>query len=479
MSQITNLQMSAAASGAVTSLTGNAGGAVLPDGGGNIDVLGDGTIVTVTGTPASNLLTWTVDVDAITDYVTDSGTAEPSGGVLNVLGGDVINTSGSGDTLTVNVDSGLDGQLIIGATGGNAEYGYLTSPTNTIVFGIGTNTLSLDVDIVATGAIIEIIPDSGTSPVVSNAGGGVSFTGDTTGLTFVGGTNEVSVSGTLVVANGGTGATTLTDHGVLVGSGTGAVTALTVGTNGQVLVGATGADPAMATLTSADGSIVFATGANTLDLTVDAAASGGVDGLIPDSGTSPVVPDGSGDITIAGGSNINTAGGANTLTINLDDAVSVVTSLTSPAINLTGATQYAVAVYGSSGALSEVSGVGTSGQVLTSNGAGSNPTWQDTGWGNLTVTELDNTDSTYTVLSTDEVLSCDVSSGTLAIDLPNSTDTGRRIFIKDNSGNANTNNITLSTPGGTVTIDGSTSYAMNTDYQSVLVLFDGTNYIIL
>jgi hypothetical protein len=50
--------------------------------------------------------------------------------------------------------------------------------------------------------------------------------------------------GSVDVAHGGTGATTLTDHGVLVGSGTDAVTALAVGTDHQVLKGATGADPA-------------------------------------------------------------------------------------------------------------------------------------------------------------------------------------------------------------------------------------------
>ena len=52
------------------------------------------------------------------------------------------------------------------------------------------------------------------------------------------------VSGTLPVANGGTGATSLTDHYVLVGSGTGAVTPITPDTSGYVLTSnGTGADP--------------------------------------------------------------------------------------------------------------------------------------------------------------------------------------------------------------------------------------------
>ena len=46
-----------------------------------------------------------------------------------------------------------------------------------------------------------------------------------------------NVSGTLPVANGGTGATSLTDGGVLLGSGTGAVTALAVLGDSEMIVG--------------------------------------------------------------------------------------------------------------------------------------------------------------------------------------------------------------------------------------------------
>jgi len=52
-----------------------------------------------------------------------------------------------------------------------------------------------------------------------------------------------AVSGTLPVANGGTGATTLTDGGVLLGSGTGAITAMGVLADGEVIVGDGTTDP--------------------------------------------------------------------------------------------------------------------------------------------------------------------------------------------------------------------------------------------
>jgi len=57
-------------------------------------------------------------------------------------------------------------------------------------------------------------------------------------------TGSVTVStGTIPVSKGGTGATSLTDGGVLLGSGTGAVTAMGVLSNGQMIVGDGTTDP--------------------------------------------------------------------------------------------------------------------------------------------------------------------------------------------------------------------------------------------
>lgn len=54
----------------------------------------------------------------------------------------------------------------------------------------------------------------------------------------------------LQVASGGTGQTTLTNHGVLVGASTSAITQLAVGTTGTVLTGVTGADPSFQAIAS-------------------------------------------------------------------------------------------------------------------------------------------------------------------------------------------------------------------------------------
>ncbi len=75
-------------------------------------------------------------------------------------------------------------------------------------------------------------------------------------------------SSPIPVIEGGTGDITLTDNAVLVGNATAGIVQLAVGANGQVLIGATAADPAFATLTSSDGSVSFTTGANSLSLQV-------------------------------------------------------------------------------------------------------------------------------------------------------------------------------------------------------------------
>lgn len=54
------------------------------------------------------------------------------------------------------------------------------------------------------------------------------------------------------VADGGTGASSLTSHGMLVGHGTSAVTSLVL-TDGQLHIGSTGNDPSAATLTAGTG----------------------------------------------------------------------------------------------------------------------------------------------------------------------------------------------------------------------------------
>jgi hypothetical protein len=86
------------------------------------------------------------------------------------------------------------------------------------------------------------------------------------------------------------------------------------------------------------------------------------------------------------------------------------------------------------------------------------------------------TTSPYVVAATDDFLGVTTSSIAITVELPNAPSTGRVYIIKDRTGTAATNNITVTTVGGTLTIDGGTTYVMNTAYEAINVLFDGTNY---
>ena len=178
-----------------------------------------------------------------------------------------------------------------------------------------------------TGGSVTITGDSGGS----QSGPAFTFTGAATGLTFAGSGNTETLSGVLVVANGGTGADTLT--GVLIGHGTSAVTGNAI-TQYDVLVGGSG---------------------NAISSITPSATSG--------------VP------LISGGSSANPSFGT---------AV-----VAGGGTGVTSTTAYAPVCGGTSstGALQSAStGISNSGYVLTSNGSSSLPSWQSVETGSITIT---------------------------------------------------------------------------------------------
>ncbi len=183
-----------------------------------------------------------------------AGVASNAGGGINLLsstGSNTITFTALSDGGAMSSSSGLD--VATGKVYSVAGTTVLTATT----LGSGVVNSSLtSVGTIATGVW------NGT--VIGSAYGG-------TGQDFSGSSGAISVSsgtfsaGTLSVANGGTGATTLTDGGILLGSGTGAITATAQPTNGQLLIGATGSDPVLATLTAGDGiTVTNASGAITI-----------------------------------------------------------------------------------------------------------------------------------------------------------------------------------------------------------------------
>ena len=217
----------------------------------------------------------------------------------------------TGDTLSFT--AGLDKWAT--STGLFTNAIYPNGGVNTMI-GIGTTTPYWQLQVSTTSKPQITISDSGTATSnhwsFRNAGGlfylatsspstfatstTAVFTINANGIpTFssLGSGAVVSTAGvlsatTLTVANGGTGQVTLTDHGVLVGSGVSAVDALSVGTNGQLLVGSTGADPVFATLNCADG-LTCTTGAGTLEIDFDGGDSPG--GSLGGTWASPTIDD--------------------------------------------------------------------------------------------------------------------------------------------------------------------------------------------
>ncbi len=84
--------------------------------------------------------------------------------------------------------------------------------------------------------------------------------------------------------------------------------------------------------------------------------------------------------------------------------------------------------------------------------------------------------SPYVVLSTDQYISVDSSGGAITIQLPNAATLSRVFVVKDRTGSAATNNITVTTVGGAVNIDGATTFVMNTAYQSINIIGNGSTY---
>src|SRR6185312_3965169 len=56
-----------------------------------------------------------------TEFDTDSGTATPLAGVINIFGGSNINTAGAGNTVTINLDNTVSilGSFTAGTTSGD------------------------------------------------------------------------------------------------------------------------------------------------------------------------------------------------------------------------------------------------------------------------------------------------------------------------------------------------------------------------
>lgn len=312
--------------GSVLTLTGNSGGAVGPDGGGNINVVGDGSIISIAGNPGTNTLTATI----ATATTAQEGATTLATNAQAIAGTDAVNAVTSAalgaklGTQTAHAvaiaegtasalhwsNVGSNGQVLIGATAADPAFATLTSTGGTILFTTGANSLNLEAAGAGAGVTVNAdvgsaTPAAGILTLKGLAGGNIATAGAANNLT-------VAVSGT-------------TNHAVQIGNATGSLTSVAVGATNTVLLGNTGADPSF--------------------------------GAVPNGALahSSITVTGDNNITI-GGSPVSLGG---TLTI------------TSPPF-----VQYDLVTSGAGSALQSLpAGVGSAGQVLMSNGAGLYPTW--------------------------------------------------------------------------------------------------------
>jgi hypothetical protein len=559
-------------------------------------------------------------------YITDSGTAVPASHVINFLGNSSqgISSSGSGNTVIYTVANATTSTkgvasfnpLDFTVTSGNVSLANQpiesistdifgpVSPTslgvinfsgatniysdgsvaNTVrlnlqgtnhalFVGRGTNTPSANLSVGSTNTVLlgntGADPSFGQVPNAALVNSSITFNNGNN-ITWTG--SPVSLGGNITANLTGT-----TNHAVQIGNASGSLTSISLGTNGQVLIGATGADPAFATLTSSDSSITFTPGANSLSLQVTggtttgktitgntggARAPTGGNWNIVTSNATAVLSGVSSTLTIdfnitnlvlgsslpsltSGTANVGvgngvlaaiTSGGANTV-IGSSAGISLTTGTNNVLIgagtgtSLTSSTQSTavgtgallgfttgsgntgrntVYGYGCYGSLSTgVANIGMgymTGQAYTG-AESSNILFGNTGvLGESNVIRIGTQGTSqgqqsqcylagvlntvsgrvvklttpgaypYTTLTTDYVILMNTSSAR-TINLIASPVTGTTYRIKDNTGSAGTNNITVSGNGNN--IDGSASYTISMNYDSIDLVYNGTQWNIL
>ena len=182
----------------------------------------------------------------------------------------------------------------------------------------------------------------------------------------------------LDVSEGGTGLSTITDHGVMLGSGTGAVTPTAVGATNQLFIGQTGADPIWSNNIDVPGTLDV-TGAAVLDSTLNVVGT-----LTGAAVTASGLITGTAGITVTGAAinlgsdagafavNLGTGAAAKTITIgNSTGATSIALNAGTGAINIgTNAIAHTVTIGNITGATAVAVNSGTGGIALVSTGTG-------------------------------------------------------------------------------------------------------------
>jgi len=252
--------------------------------------------------------------------------AVTSGSYLRGNGTNVVmNTIQVADVPTLNQNTtgtaaGLSATLAVGSGGtgqttASAAFNALSPITTTgdLILGNGTNSATR----LAIGANGYLLSSNGTTASwqPAPAGGVTTFAGGTTGLTPASATTgAISLAGTLVVSNGGTGATTLT--GYVKGAGTTALTASATIPNTDI----TG----LGTMSTQNATSVAVTGGAIDGTTIGGTTAAAVTGTTVTASTKVVSPyfdaasSAGGALRTSGGSNCLQWGGGGAVNLTLD-----------------------------------------------------------------------------------------------------------------------------------------------------------------
>ena len=239
----------------VLSSVGAGGAADINLGGANATVIVSNLTVdgTLTYIDTTNLRVEDLEIELNSD-ASGTGVGSNSGGGLRILS----NTGANTITFTAVSDGGplRSSSGLSVATGEGYDVNGTSVLTATTLGSTVVNSSLTSVGTIGTGTW------EGTVIGSTYGGTGQDFSASSGAISVASGTFS---AGTLSVGNGGTGATTLTDGGILLGSGTAAITATAQPTDGQLLIGSTGSDPSLATLTAGDGvTITNASGSITI-----------------------------------------------------------------------------------------------------------------------------------------------------------------------------------------------------------------------